>query len=139
MQTRNNYDVPWKNHLTGEEGTGIFNGDIGMIRRIDHLSGQMEVQFDERVATYELDDASQLEHAYAVTVHKSQGSEYTAVVIPMCPGPPQLQYRSLLYTAVTRARSLLILVGQRDIIAQMVAGRSKSGRYTGLSYFLTEY
>ncbi len=139
MQTRNNYDVPWKNHLTGEEGTGIFNGDIGMIRRIDHLGGQMEVQFDDRTAAYELDDASELEHAYAVTVHKSQGSEFPAVIIPMCPGPPQLQYRSLLYTAVTRARSLLILVGQRDIVAQMVSGRSKSKRYTGLSYFLTEY
>ena len=139
MQTKNNYDVPWKNHLTGEEGTGIFNGDIGMIRSIDHLGGQMEVRFDERIATYEIDDASQLEHAYAVTVHKSQGSEFTAVIMPMCPGPPQLQYRSLLYTAVTRARTLLILVGQRDVVAQMISGRSKTNRYTGLSYFLTEY
>ena len=138
MQTRNNYDVPWKNHLTGEEGTGIFNGDIGMIRRIDHLSGQMEVRFEERVATYELDDAQQLEHAYAVTVHKSQGSEFTAVIIPMCPTAPQLMYRSLLYTAVTRARTLLILVGQRDVVESMVGGRSKSGRYSALSYFLSE-
>ncbi len=138
MQTRNNYDVTWKNYLTGEEGTGIFNGDIGLVQRIDHLGGMMEVRYDDRVATYELDDASQLEHAYAVTVHKSQGSEFNAVIIPMCPGPPQLQYRSLLYTAVTRARSLLILVGQRDIVATMVAGQSKTGRYTALSYFLTE-
>ena len=138
MQTRNNYDVQWKNHLTGEEGTGIFNGDIGIIRRIDHLGGQLEVQYDERVATYELDDASELEHAYAVTVHKSQGSEFTAVIIPMCPCAPQLLYRSLLYTAVTRARTLLVLVGQRDIVAEMINGRSKTKRYSALSYFLTE-
>ncbi len=138
MQTHNNYDVTWKNHLTGEEGTGIFNGDIGIIQRIDHLGGQMQVRFDDRVATYELDDAAQLEHAYAVTVHKSQGSEFTAVIIPMCPTAPQLMYRSLLYTAVTRARTLLILVGQRDIVETMVNGRSKSGRYTALSYFLSE-
>lgn len=138
MQTKNNYDVVWKNPLTGEEGKGIFNGDIGIIETIDHIGGTMVVRYDDRRAAYELDAAEQLEHAYAITVHKSQGSEYNAVIIPMCPGPSQLQYRSLFYTAVTRARKLLILVGQQDIVAAMTNKKSKTGRYTALSHFLTE-
>ncbi|MBQ4313390.1 MAG: ATP-dependent RecD-like DNA helicase [Clostridia bacterium] len=137
MQIKNNYDVMWRTS-SGEEGQGMFNGDVGIIESIDGFGGQMTVRFDERVATYALDEAEQLEHAYAITVHKSQGSEFPAVIIPVCPGPPQLQYRSLLYTAVTRAKSLLILVGQRDIVEAMVCGQRKGKRYTALAHFLVE-
>ncbi|MBE6754311.1 MAG: ATP-dependent RecD-like DNA helicase [Ruminococcaceae bacterium] len=137
MQVKNNYDVEWHTD-TGEEGMGIFNGDVGFIERIDHIGGKIVVRFDDRVANYAIDDALQLEHAYAVTVHKSQGSEFNAVIIPMCPGPQQLQYRSLLYTAVTRARSLLIMVGQRDIIQDMIANTKGSKRYTALARFIIE-
>ena len=137
MQIKNNYDVEWRT-ASGEEGTGIFNGDIGIVEQIDHLAGQIAVRFDDRLATYAIDDAMQLEHAYAVTVHKSQGSEFNAVIIPVCPGPPKLQYRSLLYTAVTRARSLLILVGQQSVVEEMVGNNKKGRRYTALSRFLIE-
>ena len=137
MQVKNNYDIEWKS-TSGEEGQGIFNGDVGIIEQIDNFGGQLTVRFEDRTATYALDEAEELEHAYAVTVHKSQGSEFTAVIIPVCPGPPQLQYRSLLYTAVTRARTLLILVGERGIVENMVCGQRRGRRYTALAHFLVE-
>lgn len=137
MQVMNNYDVEWKSS-SGEEGTGIFNGDVGIIETIDHLGGQLTVKFDDRTASYAIEDAMQLEHAYAVTVHKSQGSEFTAVIMPMCPGTSKLQYRSLLYTAVTRARSLLIMVGEPSVVEEMINSKHKGGRYTALKRFLIE-
>ena len=137
MQIKNNYDIQWK-AASGEEGQGIFNGDVGIIDKIDGFGGQMTVRFDDRTATYAFDEVNELEHAYAMTVHKSQGSEFNAVIIPVCPGPPQLQYRSLLYTAVTRARSLLILVGERAIVENMVLGQRKGKRYTAMAHFLIE-
>ncbi len=137
MQIKNNYDIQWTSE-SGEEGQGMFNGDVGIISKIDNFGGQITVRFDDRTAVYALDEAEELEHAYAVTVHKSQGSEFTAVIIPVCPGPPQLQYRSLLYTAVTRAKTLLILVGSKDIVRTMVCGQRKGKRYTALAHFLVE-
>lgn len=137
MQIKNNYDIEWTS-ATGEEGQGIFNGDVGIILKIDNFGGQLTVRFDDKTAVYALDQADELEHAYAVTVHKSQGSEFTAVIIPVCPGPPQLQYRSLLYTAVTRAKTLLILVGDKEIVRNMVCGQRKGKRYTAMAHFLVE-
>ena len=134
LQTRNNYDIEWDKG--GEKGVGIFNGDIGIIREIDHPSAEMTIEFDERVCTYSFDMANELELAYAITVHKSQGSEYDAVVLPILGGYDKLYYRNLLYTAVTRAKKLLVLVGSRSRIAYMVENNLRTLRYTGLKYFL---
>ena len=137
MQIRNNYDVLWSTQ-SGEEGTGVFNGDVGVIEKIDRLGGQLRVRFDDKTAVYSIEEAGQLEHAYAMTVHKSQGSEFAAVIIPICPCPRQLLYRSLIYTAVTRARTLLIMVGQPGILAEMIENRKRNARYTALSRFMIE-
>jgi exodeoxyribonuclease V alpha subunit len=132
MQTRNNYDIVWKRDYDAKEGYGIFNGDIGVIESIDVPDGEMTVLFDERRVVYDFSLLEDLEHAYAITVHKSQGSEYPIVVIPMCSAPPMLHTRKLLYTAVTRAQSMVILVGREDIVAEMVNNDRQSMRYTGL-------
>ena len=132
MQTRNNYDIIWKRDYDAKEGYGIFNGDIGVIESIDVPDGEMTVLFDERRVVYDFSLLEDLEHAYAITVHKSQGSEYPIVVIPMCSAPPMLHTRKLLYTAVTRAQSMVILVGREDIVAEMVNNDRQSMRYTGL-------
>ena len=135
MQIKNNYHVEWTKD-DGTEGTGIFNGDVGMLEEIDKLHGMLKVRFDDRTATYSIDNANELEHAYAITVHKSQGSEFPAVIIPMYPMAPQLCYRNLLYTAVTRARSILIMVGHKQIACQMARNQKKTLRYSALSVFL---
>ena len=135
MQVKNNYNVEWTKD-DGTEGTGIFNGDVGMLEEIDKLHGFLRVRFDDRTATYSIDNADELEHAYAITVHKSQGSEFPAVIIPMYPMAPQLCYRNLLYTAVTRARSILIMVGHRQIVYRMVQNQKKTLRYSALDVFL---
>ena len=135
MQIKNNYNVEWTKD-DGTEGTGIFNGDVGMLEEIDKLHGTLKVRFDDRTATYSVDSAEELEHAYAMTVHKSQGSEFPAVIIPMYPMAPQLCYRNLLYTAVTRARSILIMVGHKQIAYQMVRNQKKTMRYSALDVFL---
>ena len=135
MQIKNNYHVEWTKY-DGTEGTGIFNGDVGMLEEIDKLHGMLKVRFDDRTATYSIDNADELEHAYAITVHKSQGSEFPAVIIPMYPMAPQLCYRNLLYTAVTRARSILIMVGHKQIACQMARNQKKTLRYSALSVFL---
>jgi len=135
MQIKNNYDLQfWKDN--GEFGTGVFNGDVGYITEIDIRGGIVKVRYDDRVATYFPDDLNQLELAYAVTVHKSQGSEYTCVVIPLCEVPSKLMYRNLLYTAVTRAKTRLILVGNREIWDNMAANDRKTLRYTLLKNFI---
>ena len=137
MQIKNNYDLQfWKDN--GEFGTGIFNGDIGYITDIDIRGGIVKVRYEDRVATYFPEDLSQLELAYAVTVHKSQGSEYPCVIIPLCDVPKKLMYRNLLYTAVTRAKKLLVLVGSREIWDKMVANNRKTLRYTLLQKFLKD-
>lgn len=138
MQIRNNYDLPWvREDDTG--GQGVFNGDMGVITDIDKPGGVLRVQIDDKEVLYDFDHASrELELAYAVTVHKSQGNEFTAVVIPVLKTPVQLCYRNLLYTAVTRAKKLLILVGRREVISSMIENDRKTRRYTGLLRFLTE-
>ena len=138
LQTRNNYDIEWEKPGTNEKGMGIYNGDIGIIRRIDLIGGNIEIDFDDRLCNYTLDMAGELELAYAVTVHKSQGSEYSAVVLPILGGYDKLYFRNLLYTAVTRARKLLIIVGSESRVYQMVDNNRKMLRYTGLRYFLQQ-
>ena len=136
MQTRNDYDLPWVRD-DGTAGEGVFNGDMGMITAIDRAGGVLHVRIDDRDVLYDLERAgNELEPAYAVTVHKSQGNEFTAVVMPVLRPPYQLCYRNLLYTAVTRAKRLLILVGQRSVVEAMIANDRKTRRYTGLAAFL---
>ncbi len=135
MQIKNNYDIEWKRN-DGESGTGVFNGDIGRLTAVDKHSGTLTVVFDDKTAFYQLEEASQLEPAYAVTVHKSQGSEFDCVIIPVSDTPEKLCYRNLLYTAVTRAKKQLILVGDRNIVNKMTDNNKKTLRYTGLKCFL---
>ena len=120
MQTRNNYDIAWSREGDGQEGNGIFNGDIGIVQTIQKAEGRMEILFDDRLVSYEMSQLEDLEHAYAITVHKSQGSEYPIVIIPMCSAAQMLLSRNLLYTAVTRAQSMVILVGREEIVREMV-------------------
>lgn len=135
MQVKNNYDIVWT-RPDGSEGSGVFNGDVGVLEAMDRTGQNLTVRFDDRLALYTGEDALALESAYAITVHKSQGSEFPAVIIPMYPGPPQLYYRNLLYTAVTRAKSLLILVGKPYIVETMVNNNRKVRRYSGLIHML---
>lgn len=137
MQVRNNYDISWTRD-DGETGYGIFNGDVGVLEKIDRPSSTFFIRFDDRFAIYTLDNAVDLELAYAITVHKSQGSEFEAVVMPVFPGPSQLYYRNLLYTAVTRARSLLVMVGRPETLKMMVDNDKKAKRYTALCHLLKE-
>lgn len=136
MQVRNNYDLVWMKP-DGTTGEGVFNGDVGILLQIDKRAGIVNVQVDDRYVQYPLENSNELEPAYAMTVHKSQGNEFQAVVIPVFPGPPQLYYRNLLYTAITRAKSLLILVGMEKTVYAMVENDRKTRRYSGLYYFLT--
>ncbi len=135
MQIKNNYDIIW--HKDGGSGTGIFNGDIGYILSINRQTQEVVTDFEGRRAVYPFDQLDQLELAYAITVHKSQGSEFQAVVIPLLGGFPRLYYRNLLYTAVTRARKLLILIGSQKVIYQMVDNNRRMNRYTCLRAMLT--
>ena len=136
MQTRNNYDIGWVREYDGKEGNGIFNGDIGIIESIEVAEREMTVIFDDRRVVYDFSLLEDLEHAYAITVHKSQGSEYPMVVMPMCTASQMLHTRNLFYTAVTRAQSMVILVGREDIIKEMVENNRRSMRYTGLCHRL---
>ncbi len=136
MQIRNNYEVEWERN--GKKGSGIFNGDIGIILRIEPAKKLMEIEFDDRRVIYEFSMLEELEHAYAITVHKSQGSEYPVVILPMYAAPPMLLTRNLLYTAVTRAQKMVILVGRADIISTMVENDRHTLRYTGLWRMLGE-
>lgn len=132
MQIRNNYDILWKRVGGIGSGAGIFNGDIGKITAIDHQEETLTVVFDDREAQYDFAMLSELELAYAMTVHKSQGSEYRAVVLTAWSGSRYLLTRSVLYTAVTRAKDLLIMVGNEEVIAAMVANDRQTRRYSGL-------
>lgn len=132
MQIRNNYDIMWKRIDGSEVGTGIFNGDVGIIRAIDTGTETLTIVFDDREADYDFTQLNELEPAYAMTVHKSQGSEYRAVVLTCWNGSPYLLSRSILYTAITRARELLILVGREETVGVMVENAKKNRRYSGL-------
>ena len=138
MQVKNNYDLPWS-RPDGTSGEGVYNGDMGIVTDIDRAAGCMRVLVDDREVLYDFEHAAaELELAYAVTVHKSQGNEFTAVIMPVFPGAPQLSYRNLLYTGITRAKKLLVLVGRRSAVADMVANDRKTRRFSGLMRFLTE-
>ena len=132
MQIRNNYDIMWAKTDGSAVGTGIFNGDIGIIREIDHSAQVMTVEFDERKAAYDFTQLTELEPAFAMTVHKSQGSEYRAVILSLWNSSSYLLTRSVLYTAITRARELLILVGREETISMMTQNAKTGRRYTGL-------
>ena len=132
MQVRNNYDIVWKKTDGSAAGTGIFNGDVGIVREIDRDRESVKVVYDDREAEYDFTQLGELEPAFAITVHKSQGSEYRAVILTAWGGSPYLLSRSVLYTAITRARELLIIVGREETIAAMTANAVKNKRYTGL-------
>lgn len=132
MQIRNNYDILWKKCDGSAAGAGIFNGDVGTIQQIDPQAETLSVVFDDREAVYDFTQLNELEPAYAMTVHKSQGSEYRAVILTAWNGSPYLLSRSILYTAITRARELLIIVGREETVVTMTQNASKNRRYTGL-------
>lgn len=143
MQTRNNYQLEWeirtKYGLSVDKGTGIFNGDMGIVREINDFSETMTIEFDEgRMVEYPYKLLDELELAYAITIHKSQGSEYPAVVIPLLKGPAMLLNRNLIYTAVTRARKCVTLVGNENTFYEMVQNTSQQKRYSGLKARLRE-
>ncbi len=132
MQIRNNYDIIWKKCDGSAVGTGVFNGDVGIIKKIEPSMEQMTVLFDNREVDYDFSQLGELELAYAMTVHKSQGSEYRAVILAAWNSSAYLLTRSILYTAITRAKELLIIAGREDTIAAMVENANISRRYTGL-------
>ena len=138
MQIRNNYDILWKKVDGIGSGAGIFNGDIGKITDIDYQAETVTVVFDDRQAEYDFTMLSELELAYAMTVHKSQGSEYRAVILTAWSGSRYLLTRSVLYTAVTRAKDLLIVVGNEEVIAAMVGNDHQTRRYSGLKLRLQQ-
>ena len=137
MQTRNDYDVIWERE-DGTAGTGVFNGDVGQIMRIDPGGELLSIAFDDRVATYTADMLSELDIAYAITVHKAQGSEYRGVVFVAAPCAPGLEVRGVLYTAITRARELLIVVGDDSTVRRMTENDKRQRRYSGLRWRLAE-
>lgn len=137
MMMKNNYEIMWKN-IQGESGSGVFNGDIGFLAEVDAAGQIVKVQFEDKLATFIGDEILQLELAYAVTVHKSQGCEFPCVVLPLFATPDKLRYRNLLYTAVTRAKERLVLVGSEAVLSQMVENNRKNLRYSGLRDKLME-
>ena len=131
MQVRNNYDLEWRRD--GEEGQGVFNGDIGYIKTVDRGARALTVTFDDgRVADYDESLLDDLELAYCMSVHKSQGSEFEAVVLPLVSGPPMLMTRNLLYTAVTRAKRLVVIVGRESCVQAMVDNNHITHRFSAL-------
>lgn len=137
MQTKNDYDVEWRRGA--EKSHGIFNGDIGLIRSADRANDRIEIDFEGRTAIYDTDMLKRVEHAYAVTIHKSQGSEYPAVIIPLPNGMDRLTYRNLLYTAVTRAKNILIVIGNSRKIQSMVENDRRALRYSCLKPMLEDH
>ena len=143
MQIKNNYQLEWeirsKYGLAIDKGMGVFNGDMGIICNINGYQETMTVEFDEgRMVDYTFKQLDELELAYAITIHKSQGSEYPAVVIPLLTGPRMLMNRNLLYTAVTRAKKCVTLVGSDNTFQQMIENVSEQKRYTGLKHRLRD-
>ena len=134
MQIKNNYDVPW--FKANDSGQGVFNGDIGILTRIDLANDIISVKFDDKEAMYSRENIREIELAYAMTVHKSQGSEFPAVIMPVLATPDKLAYRNLFYTALTRAKELLVLVGNEASIKKMVDNNKKSKRFSALKFFI---
>ena len=144
MQIKNNYQLEWevttKFGLAVDKGTGVFNGDMGVITEINKYTETIEVEFDEsRKVKYGFDMTEELELAYAITVHKSQGSEYPAVIIPLLPGPRLLYNRNLLYTAVTRAKKCLTIIGSDTVFQEMIQNKNEQARYTSLAERIREF
>ncbi len=133
MQIKNNYNMTWVDLVSGAEGFGVFNGDVGVIREINNDFKTVTVIIDDKKLVYDFKELSDLTLAYCITVHKSQGSEFPVVIMPMYPGPDMIQSRNLFYTGVTRAKSLVILVGRRDVMYRMVDNVRENRRYSGLS------
>ncbi|MBQ9468836.1 MAG: ATP-dependent RecD-like DNA helicase [Clostridia bacterium] len=134
MQIKNDYEIPWKKGR--HESQGVFNGDVGTIARISYGEQKIEVDYEGRIATYDFAQVEELDHAYAITVHKSQGSEYPVVILPLYTYAPPLLTRELLYTAVTRARKMVIIVGSEIAVKRMVDQSRRPKRFTGLRAFL---
>ena len=134
MQTKNNYAHEWQRGV--EEGKGIFNGDVGIIKDINEVDRYAIIDFDGKVVKYDFTSLEEIEHAYAITVHKSQGSEYPIVIIPMTKSAPMLLTRNLIYTAITRAEKMVILIGDKDVFCRMVENDRQIIRNTGLCLFL---
>ena len=132
MQIRNNYDIIWESPDKSISGTGVFNGDVGVIKAIDHERETVTVDFEDKLVAYSFDSLPELEPAFAMTVHKSQGSEYHTVVLAMTAAATLLLTRSVLYTAMTRAKNLLVIVGDPGIMAKMVQNDKRQRRYSGL-------
>ena len=143
MQTKNNYQLEWevvsRYGIAVDKGVGIFNGDMGIVREIDEYARTLTVEFDEhRRVTYSFEQTSELELAYAITIHKSQGSEYPAVIMPLLGGPRMLFNRNLLYTGVTRAKSCVTILGSRQVVQDMIRNESEAKRFTGLDVRIRE-
>jgi exodeoxyribonuclease V alpha subunit len=142
MQIKNDYRIEWTRQIKGkapEDGTGVFNGDIGTVMSIDAELHEMKVLFDdERFVSYDFIQLDELELAYCVSIHKSQGSEFPFILLPLAGGPPMLMTRNLLYTAVTRAKEKVTILGRRQSVAQMVNNNTTRLRYSALSHFLSE-
>jgi len=143
MQIKNNYQLEWEVQtgfgMAVDSGLGMFNGDMGVIKEINTYEEKVVVLYDEnRVVSYSYDLLEELEHAYAITVHKSQGSEYPAVIIPLLPGPRLLYNRNLLYTAVTRAKKCLTIVGSESVFQEMIQNKNEQNRFTSLNEHILE-
>lgn len=140
MQIKNNYDIFWEKKGSKENGSGVFNGELGIIEKIDDVEKQIMVKFDdEKIVWYQYSELDQLEHAYAITVHKAQGSEFDVVIIPISPSAPILLTRNLLYTGMTRAKKMLIIVGFASVIEFMIENENAKKRNTGLEYKLRNW
>ena len=138
MQIRNNYDVYWESIDGKNYGSGVYNGDLGIINRI--TEDYIEVIFDdEKIIKYESSVLEELEHAYAITIHKSQGGEFPVVVMPITNGPTMLFTRNLLYTGVTRAKNMLIILGKEMILSNMIKNNETKSSNTGLVYKINKY
>ena len=142
MQIANNYEQEFKKYCdngTIQEGTGVFNGDIGYITNIEPQTYEVTITFDDgKICRYSKQDLHQITLAYAITIHKSQGSEFECVVIPLVPGAPIIVTRNLLYTAITRAKKTVVIVGSKQLLARMIYNNYTAKRYTLLKDFLIE-
>ena len=143
MQVKNNYQLEWevrgKYGIPIEKGVGVFNGDMGLIKEINDFAELVTVEFEDgRTAEYSFKQLEELELAYAITIHKSQGSEYPAVLLPLLGGPRMLMNRNLLYTAVTRARKCVTVVGSEETFLEMIRNRQQQKRYSSLDTYIQE-
>ncbi len=139
MQIKNNYTLKWSKNNSGEEGKGVFNGDVGYITEVNEDEDKITVCFeDDKIVEYEESDLDEITLAYAVTIHKSQGSEFPVVIMPMFMGPPLLMNRNLLYTGITRAKKLVVLVGNSKVVEFMKDNNRSFERYSGLKWRIRE-